>query len=34
MRSIENRLYTAEMPMIDVENNNGKQILNANIKYI
>lgn len=34
MRSITNRLYTLETWMIDVENNNGKQILNANVKDI
>lgn len=34
MGSITNKLYTLETWMIDVENNNGKQILNANVKYI
>lgn len=34
MGSITNRLYALETWMIDVENNNGKQILNANVKYI
>lgn len=34
MGSITNRLYALETWMIDVEDNNGKQILNANVKYI
>lgn len=29
MRCATNRLYTAEISMSGVENNNGKQILNA-----
>lgn len=33
MGSITNRLYALETWMIDVEDN-GKQILNANVKYI